>query len=62
MNTLLEVAVAAQRGDTLQEIADRLRVSVEWLELVMSSDAYAVIAFEHERLRERLGVVSRGKA
>jgi hypothetical protein len=61
--TLIEVAQRRAAAATLQEIADDLHVSVEWLELVMSSDAYAVVAFEYERNRQpSAGVVSRGEA
>lgn len=50
MNTLHEIVRRRFNGETLDQIAAALHVSVDWLEIVMSSDAYAVISHDYRRI------------
>ena len=48
-NQLAHIARRSSDGASVAEIAAELSVSEEWVELVMSSDAYQVIAYEHQQ-------------
>lgn len=47
-NTLITIARMRASGHSLAEVAAYLQVTEEWLETVMSSDAYEVIAYNYQ--------------
>lgn len=46
MNDLYEIARRRLAGESVAEIAAFLHTSTDWVELVMSSDAYSVIIYD----------------
>ena len=51
-NYVMEIVRRSADGDTPAQIAAALQVSEDWLAIVMSSDAYAVIAHDYVRPSE----------
>lgn len=47
-NYVLEIARRTRDGDSLADIAADLHVSVEWVELIMSSDSYQAFAHDYK--------------
>lgn len=47
-NTLITIARMRASGHSLSEIADYLKVTEDWLHIVMSSDSYEVIAYNYQ--------------